>query len=75
MQRVRITATTPDGRDPDVVVWYRGQPIAVGDTASNESITVDLGAGTYLLETYECGNGDCGGSPGAYDITITVTPF
>ena len=74
-QRVRITATTPDGRDPDVVVWYRGQPIAVGDTASNESITVDLGAGTYLLETYECGNGDCGGSPGAYDITITVTPF
>ncbi|MCB1624661.1 MAG: hypothetical protein KDI32_08745, partial [Pseudomonadales bacterium] len=75
-QRIRITATIAGGHDPDVVVWDRGQRIAAGTVSGNEDFSVNLGTGTYLLETYECANAGCGGvATGPYDISIAVTPF
>lgn len=75
-QRVRITANTPGTRDPDVVVWSHGRRIAVGIVDGNEDFAVDLSPGTYILETYDCGNAECaGGGTGTFDISIAVTPF
>jgi hypothetical protein len=73
---VRITATADAGRDPDVLVLRRGDVIAVGVTPANEDFTVRVTPGdTYVIETYDCGNAECGPQqPGDIDIRVAVTP-
>lgn len=73
-QQLRITATTPGARDPDVIVWRRGVPVAIGFSPTNENFVVNVTPGLYILEVYDCGNAECGSdAPGPQDITVTVT--
>ncbi|HEY8508265.1 MAG TPA: hypothetical protein VIL32_07915, partial [Steroidobacteraceae bacterium] len=73
---VRITASaTPAGRDIDVVLYRNGTISALGAGPSDESFTASLGAGTYVLDVFDCGNAACGPAlPAATSITVTVAP-
>lgn len=75
VQRVRVRASIAAvPRDPDVIVWRRGEPIAFGISATNEDFFADLEAGTYVIETYDCGNADCGpDTPGPFEIAVTIS--
>ena len=75
VQRVRVRASIAAvPRDPDIIVWRRGEPVAFGITATNEDFFADLEAGTYVIETYDCGNADCGpDTPGPFDIAVTIS--
>jgi hypothetical protein len=81
---VRITASTPTGlsQDPDVVVYKNGvQQVGIlscttqpcGETGGNEDFTANLGAGTYVIEVYECNNAGCGTTGTQANTTITMT--
>ena len=74
-QRVRVRASIAAvPRDPDIIVWRRGEPVAFGITTTNEDFFADLEAGTYVIETYDCGNADCGpDAPGPFDIAVTIS--
>lgn len=78
---VRITAAAGAGQDPDVVVYKNGvQQVGIlscttqpcGETGGNEDFTANLGAGTYVIEVYECNNAGCGGGTAA-NTTINMT--
>jgi len=73
---VRIQVTAGAGRDPDVVVFRRGVPVGVSQGSSNESFVIDLEAGEYVLDVFDCGNAGCnpGVAPLPTDIAVTVTP-
>jgi len=80
---VRITASTPvSTQDPDVVVYKNGvQQVGIlscttqpcGETGGNEDFTANLGAGTYVIEVYECNNAGCGTTGTQANTTITMT--
>lgn len=69
-QAVTLTSTGPD---PDALV-YRNGNFALQSTANgDESFNIST-AGTYLFDVYECANGcsDVEGTPGDFDVTLTV---
>ena len=80
---VRITASTAvSTQDPDVVVYKNGvQQVGIlscstqpcGETGGNEDFTANLGAGTYVIEVYECNNAGCGTAGTQANTTITMT--
>ncbi len=72
--RFRVSADT--GRDADILIFRRG--IFVGPAnlgPANEDFTLDLEAGDYVLDVYDCGNADCNDDvpPAPTDITVTVS--
>ena len=80
---MRITASTAvSTQDPDVVVYKNGvQQVGIlscstqpcGETGGNEDFTANLGAGTYVIEVYECNNAGCGTAGTQANTTITMT--
>lgn len=72
---VRIVATAPAGRDPDIVIYHRGVELDRGELSGNEDLTVALpSAGTYILDAYDCLNAGCtGGTPALTNIAVIVT--
>jgi hypothetical protein len=73
-QSVRITAATATtGRDIDVAVFRQGVRVGSGEGNGNEDFTLNLQPGTYVLDTYDCGNAGCDdNSPAAVDISVQV---
>lgn len=73
---VRFDLTAAAGRDPDIQVFRRGVPLAPDMGPSDETFTLNLAAGEYVLDVYDCGNAGCNqGVPAApTDMTIAVTP-
>lgn len=69
-QTVTVTSTGPD---PDAIVYRDGNFVQVSEANGNESFNIST-AGTYLFDVYECANGcsDVQGTPGDYDVTVTV---
>lgn len=72
---VRFDVTAAAGRDPDIAIFRRGVPLAVDMGPSNESFTVSLEAGDYILDVYDCGNAGCNDTvpPAPTQITVAVT--
>jgi hypothetical protein len=69
----QTVTVTSNGTDPDVVAYRNGQFALAARGAGNESFTITT-AGTYVFDVYECSNG-CEveqGTPGDYDVTVTV---
>ena len=73
---VRFDVTAAAGKDPDIQIFDRGVQLAPDMGPADESFTLSLAAGDYVLDVYECGNADCNDSvtPGPVDITVSVTP-
>lgn len=73
---VTITAgTATAGRDIDFLLFRAGELIVAGENAgtSPESRTVNLAAGDYVLDVYDCDNADlCSGTPQPVDINVTL---
>ena len=73
---VSISATGSAGRDPDLIVYYKGAEIAALEVVGNEPATnVALNqAGTYVLEVYDCDNvgTTCDPTPSPATTSITV---
>lgn len=73
---VRITASAASGRDPDVLVFRRGESLGPDQGPSDENFLLDLEAGDYVLDVFDCGNVGCnpGVAPAPIDITVAVMP-
>ena len=73
---VRFDVTAAAGRDPDIDIYRRGVQLAPEMGPSNESFTLSLEAGEYVLDVYDCGNAGCNQAVASAptDITIAVTP-
>lgn len=73
---VTITAgTSTPARDIDFWLFRAGVPIVAAEDAGSapEARTVNLAAGDYLLEVYDCDNVEaCSGSPQPIDIDVTL---
>jgi hypothetical protein len=69
----QVVTVTSNGTDPDVVAYRNGAFVLAARAAGNESFTITT-AGTYVFDVYECSNGcdDDEGTPGDYDVTVTV---
>jgi hypothetical protein len=54
-------------------VYRNGNFALVSEDVGNETFTIST-AGTYILDVYECSNGcsDAQGTPGDFDVTVTV---
>ena len=78
-QSIRIVVTAPAGRDADLLVTRQGLVLTPneangGELNGDENFTVSLpGAGTYVLETYDCHNANCTTNPLPADTDIVVT--
>jgi hypothetical protein len=73
---VRFDLTAAPGRDPDIQVFRRGIPLGPEMGPSDETFTLNLAAGEYVLDVYDCGNAGCndGVPPAPTTMTIAVTP-
>ena len=73
---VRFDLNAGAGRDPDMQIFRRGVPLAGDMGPSNESFTLNLAAGDYVLDVYDCGNVLCNPAVTAAptDLTVAVTP-
>jgi hypothetical protein len=71
-QTVSVSSLTANA-DPDTLVYLDGTPIILSQASGSESFTIST-AGTYVFDVYECANGcsDVEGTPGDYDITVTI---
>ena len=74
----RIRVTGPVNSDPDLVLFRKGfLNISEGIIESEETLTLPLAAGTYVLEVYEASNvfggNDFGRPPGKTCLDVTVT--
>jgi hypothetical protein len=81
---VTITATSTSAlatRDVDFLV-YRSSPFGLarpatsGGPAASEATTMPVAGGAeYLIDVYDCANGcdPAEGTPGDYDLTVTIT--
>lgn len=77
---VTVTTSNPNAnRDPDFVVYERGNPVSIGrdPPAASEAKTFSVQAGlTYIIDAYDCANG-CSpdppqGTAGDYNLTVTI---
>lgn len=76
---VTATSTNPAStRDVDFFV-YRANPFgywrsATSPPAASEVLTFPTAAAEYLIDAYDCANGcePSEGTPGAYDLTVTI---
>jgi hypothetical protein len=73
---VRFVVTAAAGRDPDVTIYRRGVSLGPPQGPANEDFVMNLLAGDYVLDLFDCGNAGCNDTvPSApTDITISVTP-
>jgi hypothetical protein len=74
---INVVSSNPATPDPDFVLLRSGAFVAAGvdppATTETETVT-NAAAGTYVLDVYECSNG-CStdeGTPGDYDLTVTI---
>ena len=72
---VRFRASAAAGRDPDMLVFRRGEFLGPNPGPADEDFTMQLEAGEYVLDVFDCGNADCNPAvtPGPVNITVTVT--
>ena len=78
--RFTVTTSNPDPqRDVDFIIYRTGLTIVSAESPPSQSgETADVqinGAATYIIDAYDCANG-CStpqGTPGAYNLTVTVT--
>jgi hypothetical protein len=73
-----IEVTGPNNSDPDVVLFRKGfLNLSEGITEAEETLTLPLAVGTYVLEVYEAANvyggNDFGRPPGKTCLDVTVT--
>lgn len=75
-RNITITATSAvAGRDVDFLLFQNGalRVVAEDSGTAAETRTVNLGAGNYVLEVYDCGNAECGNqTPQPVDINVTL---
>jgi hypothetical protein len=73
---VRFDVTAAAGRDPELQIFRRGVQLAPRQGPGNESFSLALAAGEYVLDVYDCGNVGCNQNvtPGPTDITVSITP-
>ncbi len=76
LTNVRFDVTAGAGRDPDIAIFRRGISLGPAMGPANESFTLSLDAGDYVLDVYDCGNAECNPAVTAAptDITVSVTP-
>lgn len=72
---VHFTVSAASGRDADILIFRKGMfvgPEKLGP--ANEDFTLDLEAGDYVLDVYDCGNAGCNEDvpPAPTNITVTV---
>lgn len=71
-----LDVTTPDpDSDADVILYRRGLELDRGEAIGDDQLSLNLEAGTYLIEVYESSNvyGDLFDPPPFGDICIDVT--
>jgi hypothetical protein len=73
-----IEVTGPNNSDPDLVLFRKGfLNLSEGITEAEETLTLPLAVGTYVLEVYEAANvyggNDFGRPPGKTCLDVTVT--
>ena len=73
---MRFVVTAAAGRDPDIQIFRRGVSVGPLQGPANEDFVVNLAAGEYVLDLYDCGNAGCNPDvvQAPTDITISVTP-
>jgi hypothetical protein len=75
---ISASSSNPNNADPDFVVYRDGGTYVIsgidGPPQPETETISNAPAGDYLIDVYDCANG-CGGeqgTPGDYDITVTV---
>jgi hypothetical protein len=72
------TTNTAPTRDPDFLVFSSGGLVRQGTNSSAEYPETETfsvtGGTTYIIDAYDCANGcsDVEGTPGDYDLTVTI---
>lgn len=72
---VHVSVTAPPPRDADVTILRGGEVLRFPQEngPADEDFTIELSAGTYVLDVYDCGNAACGpDQAAATDITVSV---
>jgi hypothetical protein len=66
-----LTLTGPGGTDPDLQIWNNGF-VTISQAAGNESFTVNLATGTYVIVVYEFAHIDgVATAPQCFTLTIS----
>jgi hypothetical protein len=83
-RNVTITLTTSNpsaNADPDFMLWRAGALVRLGidgPPGPETETNINLSAGTYVLDLYDCANGcnptepEDGAGSGDYDLTLTI---
>ncbi len=77
-----IAAKGPAGTDPDMLLYQAGTTRSEwwgwSSVDGEETLSLPLSAGTYVLEVYECANaspaGFCSTAPGVFCFQVSVDP-
>jgi hypothetical protein len=74
---VSLSSSNTNTPDPDFTIWRAGAFVRAGvdPPQAVETESFSATAGTYVIDAYDCANG-CNaeeGTPGDYDLTVTIT--